>query len=59
MDTPMMARFFAPGLGAAATVAVEMKMMSLDDIAEQIVYLLCEDSEHVVGVNLTVGTVAP
>jgi len=59
-DTPMMPQFFGSGPeGAAATAAMGMTFLSPDDIARQVVYLLSEDSAHIVGVNLAVGAGAP
>lgn len=58
----MMPQFFGGGdaaQGAAATAAMGLTFLSPNDIARQIVYLLSEDSEHIVGVNLAVGAGAP
>lgn len=58
--TPMLAQFFADNETAThATAAVGLNMLQPEDIARSIVYLLCEDSDQVMGVNLIVGSGAP
>lgn len=55
----MMPQFFPEGNAEAATQALGMNMLDPMDIARAVVYLLSEESEHVVGVNLAVGSGAP
>jgi chanoclavine-I dehydrogenase len=55
----MMPQFFPAGNASAATETLGMNLLDPMDIARAVVYLLSEESEHIVGVNLAVGTGAP
>lgn len=58
-NTPMMPQFFPEGNAEAATQNLGMNMLDPSDIARAVVYLLSDESEHIAGVNLPVGSGAP
>jgi len=55
----MMAQFFPKGAAAESVGQHGMNMLQPVDIARAVVYLLSEESDHIAGVNLPVGTGAP
>jgi len=58
-NTPMMAQFFPKGNALEKTKSNGMNMMDASDIARAVVYLLSDESNHINGVNLPVGSGAP
>lgn len=54
-----MPQFFPEGNAEAATQNLGMNMLDPSDIARAVVYLLSDESEHIAGVNLPVGSGAP
>lgn len=58
-DTPVIPQFLPEGNAEAVTHRLGMGTLGPMGIAYSVVYLLSEESEHIVGVNLAVRTGGP